>query len=111
MEVSMLFGRAQPSAFVPEPGAGLLRGALADLAPFLIGRRAKPALPAHPPRCRTAARGGRDYRRLDAGRRNRVLRRGLRDLTQGVPGRDAVPAGTVDTCNLRAVHRGAPPAR
>jgi adenylate cyclase len=41
----MLFGRAQPSTFVPEPGTGLLSGALADLAPFLFGRRAKPALP------------------------------------------------------------------
>src|SRR5262249_13646532 len=46
-------------------------------------------------RYRTAAGSRRDYRRPDASCRDRLLRGGLRDLAQGVPGRDAIRAGTV----------------
>jgi hypothetical protein len=41
----MLFGRAQQPAFVPQTATGLLKGALADRAAFVFGRRAEPALP------------------------------------------------------------------
>ena len=41
----MLFGQAQQPALIPQPATGLLRGALADRAAFVFGRRAMPALP------------------------------------------------------------------
>ena len=41
----MFFSRTRPTAFVPWPGIGLLKGSLSDLAAFAFVRRAKPVLP------------------------------------------------------------------
>jgi class 3 adenylate cyclase len=43
----MLYGRAQQPSFIPRPGSGLLKRALADRAAYVFGGRAKPALPEH----------------------------------------------------------------